>query len=44
MHSTNTATTIANVKWEAPKAMPPTRLSTVWRAIIAKPDSSATAA
>ena len=44
MQSTNTATTMAKMKWEGPKARPPTRISTVWTAIMAKPSSRAAAA
>ena len=44
MQSTKTATTIENVNWEEPKARPPSRISTLWSVIIAKPVSSATAA
>jgi hypothetical protein len=41
MHSTNTATTIANVYSDEPNARPLTRITTVWSTIIAKPTSSA---
>ena len=44
MQSTKTATTIAKVKWEAPSESAPIRFSVVWMHIIAKPDSSTTAA
>ena len=44
MQSTKTATTIEKVNWEEPKARPPSRISTLWSVIIAKPVSRATAA
>jgi hypothetical protein len=44
IESTKTATTMAKVKWEEPKARHPIRLSVVCTAIMAKPPSSATVA
>ena len=44
IHSTKTATTIAKVNWEEPKARPPIRLKVVCSVIIANPASRATAA
>ena len=44
MHSTKTATIIANVNGDEPNASAPTRLSVTWSVIIAKPASRATAA
>jgi hypothetical protein len=44
MQSTKTATTIEKVNCEEPKARPPSRISTVWSVIMAKPTSRATAA
>ena len=44
MQSTNTATTIEKVKFDEPSESPPTRISTVWKHIAAKPTSSATTA
>ena len=43
MHSTNTATTIANVYSDEPNARPPIRITIVCSTIIAKPTSSAAA-
>jgi len=44
MHDTNAATTMANVKCEAPKANPPKRFSTVCMHIMANPHRNAATA